>query len=63
MNFEKPRYYGGSCGGTGNGKQVLVVFNSRKDALSVVSMLGDRDDAFHLSTLLAQLIARRFYMK
>jgi CRISPR-associated endonuclease/helicase Cas3 len=33
-------------------KQVLVVFNSRKDALSVVSMLGDRDDAFHLSTLL-----------
>ena len=33
-------------------EQVLAVFNSRKDALSIISMLGDRDDAFHLSTLL-----------
>jgi len=33
-------------------EQVLAVFNSRKDALSVISMLGERDDAFHLSTLL-----------
>ncbi|NMB46244.1 MAG: CRISPR-associated helicase Cas3' [Firmicutes bacterium] len=33
-------------------EQVLAVFNSRKDALSVISLLHDRDDAFHLSTLL-----------
>lgn len=33
-------------------EQVLAVFNSRKDALSVISMLRDREDAFHLSTLL-----------
>ena len=33
-------------------ERVLAVFNSRKDALSAISMLGDRDDAFHLSTLL-----------
>lgn len=33
-------------------EQVLAVFNSRKDALSAISMLRDREDAFHLSTLL-----------
>ncbi len=33
-------------------ERVLAVFNSRKDALSVISMFGERDEAFHLSALL-----------
>ncbi|OIP28581.1 MAG: CRISPR-associated helicase/endonuclease Cas3 [Deltaproteobacteria bacterium CG12_big_fil_rev_8_21_14_0_65_43_10] len=33
-------------------KQVMVVLNTRKDALSLVDALGNKEDAFHLSTLL-----------
>lgn len=32
--------------------QVMVVLNSRKDALGLVSLLGEGDEVFHLSTLL-----------
>ncbi len=33
-------------------KQILVVLNTRKDALSLIEALSDKEDVFHLSTLL-----------
>lgn len=39
-------------------KQVMVVMNTRKDALSLIEALGNKEDVFHLSTLLCGIHRR-----
>lgn len=39
-------------------KQIMVVLNTRKDALSLIDALGNKEDVFHLSTLLCGIHRR-----
>src|SRR3989338_4056727 len=39
-------------------KQIMVVLNTRKDALSLIEALSNKDNAFHLSTLLCGIHRR-----
>ncbi|MFQ5714232.1 MAG: CRISPR-associated helicase Cas3' [Candidatus Scalinduaceae bacterium] len=44
-------------------KQVMVVLNTRKDTLSLIDKLRDKEDVFHLSTLLCGIHRRLIFRK